>query len=271
MNRIFFCSGITVFGTSSKLFFKNHISLSSSLSPIKRATRSHRIVNANISLKRSYNQCANNSSKFKYNKNQKSNYSSSSSNSTNNTKKNSKLRELMKKYGFSALGVYLTLSLIDLPICFYMVHSMGEERIKLALNSIKNLVGLGMDEEELKTQIRIKQEQRQREQDGNATNNSHGLSWYWEYLKESNILTEFLIAYGIHKSLIFIRLPITAAITPSIVKYLQRLGFNIGKKGGNVLNGVTGENFNKFVQSNGSNKYSIKKNTKDKKWFNGIM
>ena len=40
--------------------------------------------------------------------------------------------------------------------------------------------------------------------------------------------TEFAIAYGIHKSLIFIRLPITAAITPGIVKLLRGWGFRIG-------------------------------------------
>ena len=44
--------------------------------------------------------------------------------------------------------------------------------------------------------------------------------------------TELALAYAIHKSLIFIRVPITAAVTPKVVKMLRGWGFEIGKKGG---------------------------------------
>ena len=46
------------------------------------------------------------------------------------------------------------------------------------------------------------------------------------------IWTELALAYAIHKSLIFIRVPITAAVTPKVVKMLRGWGFEIGKKGG---------------------------------------
>ena len=44
------------------------------------------------------------------------------------------------------------------------------------------------------------------------------------------IWTELALAYAIHKSFIFIRLPATAAITPRVVKKLRSWGYNIGKR-----------------------------------------
>lgn len=38
------------------------------------------------------------------------------------------------------------------------------------------------------------------------------------------------LAYAIHKSFIFIRVPLTAAITPKVVKVLRGWGFDIGKR-----------------------------------------
>jgi hypothetical protein len=54
------------------------------------------------------------------------------------------------------------------------------------------------------------------------------------------IWTELALAYAIHKSLIFIRVPITAAVTPKVVKTLRKWGFDIGKKGG-LKNAVQGK------------------------------
>ena len=63
--------------------------------------------------------------------------------------------------------------------------------------------------------------------------------------------TKFAIAYAIHKSFIFIRVPLTAAITPKVVKTLRGWGWNIGKrptistsakKGTGVNSGRTGIN-----------------------------
>lgn len=38
------------------------------------------------------------------------------------------------------------------------------------------------------------------------------------------------LAYLVHKSLIFIRVPLTAAVLPKVVKTLRKWGYNIGKK-----------------------------------------
>lgn len=44
------------------------------------------------------------------------------------------------------------------------------------------------------------------------------------------IWTQLALAYAIHKSFIFIRVPLTAAITPKVVKTLRGWGWNIGKR-----------------------------------------
>lgn len=45
------------------------------------------------------------------------------------------------------------------------------------------------------------------------------------------VWTELALAYAVHKSFIFIRVPLTAAVTPKVVKVLRGWGWNIGRKG----------------------------------------
>lgn len=42
--------------------------------------------------------------------------------------------------------------------------------------------------------------------------------------------TQLALAYAIHKSFIFVRVPLTAAITPKVVKTLRKWGWDIGKR-----------------------------------------
>jgi len=44
------------------------------------------------------------------------------------------------------------------------------------------------------------------------------------------IWTQLALAYAIHKSFIFIRVPLTAALTPKVVRVLRGWGWNIGKR-----------------------------------------
>lgn len=186
-------------------------------------------------------------------------------------KKPSDLKSLIKEYGWSALGVYLGLSCVDLPLCFVAVHSLGEETIKVYLNRVKHLVNLGKDETELIEEIREKQKKDEELKVKEGQNDDISM---WTKIKESNLLTEFLIAYGIHKSLIFIRLPITAAITPSVVKFLGRFGFSANKLNSSFKTMADGAklrnksgNPDDFIK-NGS---VPKTSSKGKKWFNGLM
>lgn len=44
------------------------------------------------------------------------------------------------------------------------------------------------------------------------------------------LATQLALAYAIHKSFIFIRVPLTAAVTPKVVKVLRGWGYQIGKR-----------------------------------------
>lgn len=39
------------------------------------------------------------------------------------------MKKLSREYGWSALGVYLTLSALDFPFCYLLVKYLGTERI----------------------------------------------------------------------------------------------------------------------------------------------
>ena len=120
----------------------------------------------------------------------------------------------------------LGLSCIDLPICYVLVHSMGQEKIEVYENKVKQTFGYGISDEELKKKQEINKIQQDIESQGETTSENSGSMV--SYILSQFSWTEFAIAYGIHKSLIFIRLPITAAITPGIVKLLRGWGFRIG-------------------------------------------
>ena len=132
------------------------------------------------------------------------------------------IKALMKEYGYPALAVYLGLSCIDLPICYVLVHSMGQEKIEVYENKVKQTFGYGISDEELKKKQEINKIQQDIESQGETTSENSGSMV--SYILSQFSWTEFAIAYGIHKSLIFIRLPITAAITPGIVKLLRGWG-----------------------------------------------
>lgn len=44
------------------------------------------------------------------------------------------------------------------------------------------------------------------------------------------LATQLALAYAIHKTFIFVRIPLTIAVTPRIVRQLRAWGWNIGKK-----------------------------------------
>lgn len=144
-------------------------------------------------------------------------------------KKAKGIKALMKEYGFSALGIYLALSAIDLPLFYLLIHSLGKDQIEYYENRVKQTFGFGVSDEELLKQQeidRIQEEHSQKElgvEDVDPESQSTLL-----YIMSQFSWTEFAIAYTIHKSFIFIRLPITAAITPPVVKVLRGWGFKLG-------------------------------------------
>lgn len=143
------------------------------------------------------------------------------------------IKALVKEYGYSALGVYLFLSALDLPVCYWMVHSMGKEKIERYENQAKQFFGFGVSDAALaKAQavdkIELELGLAEPHQAGSSILDTLGLNKVSEYIPWFS-WTEFAIAYGIHKSVfIFVRVPLTAAFTPAIVKTLRGWGFKIG-------------------------------------------
>ncbi|CCX07237.1 hypothetical protein FPQ18DRAFT_374089 [Pyronema domesticum] len=133
-----------------------------------------------------------------------------------------RMKQLSKEYGYSAVAVYLGLSALDFPFCFLAVRMIGTEKIAEyehtiveGARSLYHAAGLpGWEKKQ------VEEEEK-----------NH---------KAATIWTELALAYAIHKSLIFIRVPITAAVTPKVVKTLRKWGWDIGKKGG-LKNAVKGK------------------------------
>lgn len=128
------------------------------------------------------------------------------------------IKALVKEYGYSALGVYFFLSMLDLPVCYLVVHSVGKEQIEVYENQVKQYFGYGKSDAQLEHEQAVgRLETPEEEKEGM-------FSWF--------LWTEFVLAYGIHKSVfIFVRVPLTAALTPLIVKMLRGWGFKIGSDG----------------------------------------
>lgn len=127
------------------------------------------------------------------------------------------IRLLISKYGYSAIGIYFGLSVIDMGITFLMVHSLGQDKILELEHGVKDYFGWSTEESKTASspsEGRIHNNEKVAESKENN-------SW-------TTLLTEFGIAFAIHKTLIIFRVPLTMAITPPIVKALQRYGFNVG-------------------------------------------
>ncbi|GLI80153.1 DUF1279 super [Penicillium ochrochloron] len=155
--------------------------------------------------------------------------SNSTSQSSSSTKENGggslsqRLRTLSREYGWAALGVYLGLSALDFPVCFVAVRLLGVERIghweHVVVSSVKDVFKSVWPQAESGSVpaegdgALVKAEQ---EEEGS--------------MEEASIWTQLALAYAVHKSLIFIRVPLTAAVTPKIVKVLRRWGWEIGKR-----------------------------------------
>lgn len=173
-----------------------------------------------------------------------------------------RLKALSKEYGYSALGVYLALSALDFPFCFLAVRHLGAERVgrwedtavafaKPYWTGLRHAVGFPPPPPSLdKKPARDEHEHdgtRAVDKDAEKSASTSYLPIYppstphpnraiAEYvvlllLFAAGVWTELALAYAVHKSFIFIRVPLTAAVTPKVVKVLRGWGWDIGKKG----------------------------------------
>ncbi|KAL8668354.1 MAG: hypothetical protein Q9168_007015 [Polycauliona sp. 1 TL-2023] len=157
-----------------------------------------------------------------------------------------RLRKLSREYGWSALGVYLALSALDFPFCFLAVRWIGTERIghweSVIVHAFWNIINVVYPfDSGPEPQIQGEGAATKLEPYGNVDAHSdeaavpgydHGVNEAEQRNKseDASLWTQLALAYAIHKSFIFIRVPIAAAVTPKVVKVLRGWGWDIGKR-----------------------------------------
>ncbi|KAF7722984.1 hypothetical protein EC973_002454 [Apophysomyces ossiformis] len=122
-----------------------------------------------------------------------------------------KLKQLAQKYGAAGVLVYLGIGCVDLGVTLVTIELLGHDKVKRlektvmdGFKDIKSRVGLGGEVEPTQTAIQEEHEDNER----------------------PSFASVFLLAYGIHKTVFLpVRLTITAAITPAVVRKLQALGW----------------------------------------------
>ncbi|KAL4767621.1 hypothetical protein BDW60DRAFT_199621 [Aspergillus nidulans var. acristatus] len=134
-----------------------------------------------------------------------------------------RLKTLSREYGWSALWIYLFLSALDFPFCFAAVKLLGADKIghyeHVIVESVKGAVnkvwpGAFKESEE---------ESEDEDAEAQAGGRKKGPA------EEASLWTQLALAYAIHKSFIFVRVPLTAAITPKVVKQLRKWGWDVVK------------------------------------------
>ncbi|KAI9712553.1 MAG: hypothetical protein M1812_006862 [Candelaria pacifica] len=148
-----------------------------------------------------------------------------------------RLRKLSREYGWSALGVYLLLSALDFPFCFIAVRWLGTDRIgrweHIIVEYFWKVVPWPFPEHTSQTPVEVYGVPQDIEGKNPAVEEA---GWGVEEAEKANksdqasIWTQLALAYAIHKSFIFLRVPLTAAVTPKVVKVLRGWGWDIGKR-----------------------------------------
>ncbi|KAG2222860.1 hypothetical protein INT45_000475 [Circinella minor] len=117
-----------------------------------------------------------------------------------------KIKGFMKKYGTVGVGVYLGLSVIDLSLTMALVSYKGADKVKnmedWVVGNIKRWIGMKHDPDNEEEEMKEEQHEK------------------------VSFTTLFVIAYGIHKTILLpVRLSLTAAITPIVARRLRELGW----------------------------------------------
>ncbi|KAF2256378.1 hypothetical protein BU26DRAFT_526809 [Trematosphaeria pertusa] len=150
-----------------------------------------------------------------------------------------RLKKLSREYGWLALGVYMGLTVLDFPFCFLAVRMLGTDRIghyeHVVVEALKSVVRIPFPDFGKNTgpggAVAADEALEATAREGN-------LGWSSDVGKadarnsgaEASIWTQLALAYAIHKSFIFIRIPLTAALLPKVAKTLRGWGYNIGRR-----------------------------------------
>lgn len=130
-----------------------------------------------------------------------------------------RLRVIMRRYGWWAVGVYLVLGTVDLGIIFALVHYYGGDKVREIERTVRRWIGLNVDEA-----TETVQHSPDTEKPRPLVAPGEDKSDTQKFIAQ--LTTEFVLAYGIHKTLLLpVRAAITAAITPAVVRWLVRRGW----------------------------------------------
>ncbi|KAI2624841.1 hypothetical protein GGR54DRAFT_537456 [Hypoxylon sp. NC1633] len=150
-----------------------------------------------------------------------------------------RLRKLSREYGWAALGVYLGLTVLDFPFCFLLVRSVGTERIgeieHFVVSNVTKVIPQSLRDWWHEYRKALKDAEKAHLGNDEISEHVEMAGWGVEeaerrHKAEASLGTQLALAYAVHKSFIFLRVPLAAAITPKIVKVLRSWGWNIGKK-----------------------------------------
>ncbi|KAI1875566.1 uncharacterized protein JN550_001852 [Neoarthrinium moseri] len=150
-----------------------------------------------------------------------------------------RLKKLSREYGWTAVGVYLALSVLDFPFCFLLVRVVGTDRIgeieHYITSNVKKLIPQRLKDRWHEYQKALKQAEKENLGNDEISEHVEMAGWGVQEAEERNkaeasLGTQLALAYAIHKSFIFIRVPLTAAVLPKVVKVLRSWGWKIGKK-----------------------------------------
>ncbi|KAF2161515.1 hypothetical protein M409DRAFT_58921 [Zasmidium cellare ATCC 36951] len=140
-----------------------------------------------------------------------------------------RMKEMSRKYGWIVVGIYLGLSVLDFPFCFLAVRWFGTERIAEIEHTIIDSVWGVVEKAVPSLKERREQKEAIAAAEDAAREGGEAVMEDAKKHEDASIWTQLLLAYGVHKSLLFIRIPVTLAVTPKVVKTLRSWGWNIGK------------------------------------------
>ncbi|KAK5661407.1 hypothetical protein OQA88_11306 [Cercophora sp. LCS_1] len=134
----------------------------------------------------------------------------------------------------------MSLSVLDFPFCFILVRAVGTEKISEVEHVVVSNVSKFIPErvKQMWNEFRHGGSKTEKGEvaDGVPAEGAEAVGWGVREAdartaqEGASLATQLALAYAIHKSFIFVRVPLTAAILPKVVRVLRSWGWEIGKR-----------------------------------------
>jgi len=151
-----------------------------------------------------------------------------------------RLKKLTREYGWLALGVYIGLSVLDFPFCFLLVKAFGAEKIGAVehwvVSKAKSLIPQPVRDRWRDLRQTLERREKAPIADEAAGGQVEAAAG-WDVQKPehasddaASLAAQLAVAYAVHKSLIFLRIPLAVAVTPPVARALRSWGWQVGKR-----------------------------------------